>query len=61
MYKDYYAGCGVLDFAGSGVVHVTGGFMALIGCVLIGPRDGWEQSDVKANSYGPIFQVIMYS
>ena len=29
-----------MDFAGSGVVHVTGGVCALIGCIFIGPRMG---------------------
>jgi len=31
---------GVIDFAGSGVVHITGGFSGLIGCYLLGPRTG---------------------
>lgn len=33
-------GSGMYDFAGSGVVHVTGGFTALIATKLLGPRRG---------------------
>jgi ammonium transporter, Amt family len=33
-------GHGVVDFAGSGVVHVTGGMIGLAGAILLGPRIG---------------------
>mmetsp|Transcript_35360 Transcript_35360/g.67632 ORF Transcript_35360/g.67632 Transcript_35360/m.67632 type:complete len:532 (+) Transcript_35360:123-1718(+) len=36
--NDPLFGTGVVDFAGSGVIHATGGMVALIGAYLVGPR-----------------------
>ena len=39
----WLAGIGFADYAGSGVVHMIGGFLALAGAMVVGPRKGWEQ------------------
>ncbi len=38
-------GYGALDFAGSGVVHALGGFVALAGAMIVGPRLGKYRKD----------------
>ena len=42
-------GYGALDFAGSGVVHGVGGFVALAGAYLLGPRIGKYKKDGTPN------------
>ena len=44
------------DYAGSGVVHAVGGFIALAGAVVVGPRIGKFNSDGSANQL-PIHSV----
>lgn len=48
--KPWLAGLGFMDFAGATVVHSTGGWVALIGCWMIGPRMGRYKPDGSLNS-----------
>ncbi len=43
-------GNGHLDFAGSSVVHMTGGVTALAGAIIVGPRIGKFNKDGSANA-----------
>ena len=47
---------GVADYAGSSVVHAVGGFIALAGAAVVGPRIGKYNSDGSANQL-PVHSV----
>ncbi len=47
---NYGLGHGHVDFAGSSVVHMTGGVMALVTAKLLGPRRGKYTPDGKVNA-----------
>jgi Amt family ammonium transporter len=48
--KNFGLGHGTLDFAGSSVVHMTGGVAALAGAMILGPRLGKYSPDGKPNA-----------
>ncbi len=48
--KNLGLGHGHVDFAGSSVVHMTGGVMAFVGASLLGPRRGKYNADGSANA-----------
>jgi Amt family ammonium transporter len=52
-------GHGHVDFAGSSVVHMVGGFTALAGAIIIGPRLGKYNRDGTVNAL-PAHNVPMY-
>ena len=48
--RDFQLGHGHVDFAGSSVVHITGGVLALVGAWLLGPRLGKYNRDGSPNA-----------
>jgi Amt family ammonium transporter len=48
--KNFALGHGHVDFAGSSVVHMTGGVAALAGAMVLGPRLGKFRADGKPNA-----------
>ena len=49
--KNFGIGHGVVDFAGSAVVHSMGGMLALSGAIVIGPRIGKFKKDGTARAF----------
>ena len=49
--KNFGLGHGVVDFAGSSVVHAMGGMLALSGAIVIGPRIGKFKKDGTARPF----------
>jgi ammonium transporter, Amt family len=47
---NFHLGHGVVDFAGSAVVHMTGGVLAFVGAAMIGPRLGKYNKDGSPNA-----------
>jgi Amt family ammonium transporter len=50
MGVNFGLGHGHVDFAGSSVVHLTGGVLALVGAAMLGPRLGKFNRDGSANA-----------
>lgn len=47
--EGWLAQSGFIDFAGSTAVHAVGGWLALVGAILLGPRDGRYSKSGKIN------------
>jgi len=46
----FISGLGAIDFAGGLVVHMSSGFSALVGCIILGPRRGYGKEPMPPHS-----------
>ena len=51
-------GAGMADYAGSGVVHMIGGMVALAGAMVVGPRIGFRREGVELKGHNIPYVVI---
>jgi len=53
MGGGWLANLGFMDFAGDTVVHSVGGWAALTGAIILGPRHGKYDKDGKPRQFPP--------